>query len=266
MTHPVLARLRGGDPAGRRAACEAAADDPSAVLLVDALVEALGDREPRVAQAAGRALERIGREHDAVRTALGAALRDDDPRRRFEAAWTWARLEPPPIKLLPPVISALAALEGDARWRAVRLVVELGRLHGEVLPLVTSLARDDAAPRVRRLALSALRELAPDAPETVRAHLDASRAPDRGLQRLALTGLAGLARPGPEVWERLAEALEASPDPACRRVAATAAAALPGPPPERMRRALERAASDEAEPALRAAATRALACARAASS
>jgi len=259
VSHPVLARLRAASPDERRAACEAAADDPSAVLLVEALVETLGDPEARVARAASRALERIGRDHDAVLTALSAGLREGDPRRRFEAAWTWARLEPPPIKLLPVVISALDALEGDARWRAVRLVVELGRLHGEVLPLVAGLARDEQRPHARRLALAALRELAPDEPDTVRALLDASRHRDPGLQRLALTGLAGLTQPDAAVWERLAEVLETSPDPTCRRVAATAAGALPGPPPERMRRALERATADAGEPSLRAAASRALA-------
>lgn len=259
MTHPLLARLRHRSRDERRAACEAAPEDPSAVLLVEALVETLGDAEPRVVRAASRALERIGREHDAVLTALGAALRGDAPRQRFEAAWTWARLEPPPIKVLPVVISALDDLERDARWRAVRLLVELGRLHAEVLPLVAGLAQEEGRPRARRLALTALRELAPDEPLTVRAHLEASRHRDPGLQRLALTGLAGLSRPGAEVWERLAEVLETHPDATCRRVAASAAAALPGPPPERMRRALEQATGDAAEPSLRAAASRALA-------
>jgi hypothetical protein len=45
-----------------------------------------------------------------------------------------------------------------------------------------------------------LRELAPGADATLRAHLEASRDADVGLARLALTGLAGLGSPTPETW------------------------------------------------------------------
>ena len=63
MSHPVLERLRDADPEQRRRACEAAPDDPSAVLLVDALAECLGDSAKQVARAASRALTRLGRQH-----------------------------------------------------------------------------------------------------------------------------------------------------------------------------------------------------------
>ena len=258
MTHPLLAALRSGAVEERRAACDAAPGDPSAVLLVDALVAALGDRDPLVVRAAVRALERIGRDHDGVTTALQAALRSEDPRQRLEAAWTWARLEPPPVRLLPAVVSVLERVDGDARWRAARLLVELGRIHGEVAPVVLGLAGPERAPRVRRIALTALRELAPGAPETLRAHLDASRDPDLGLQRLALTGLAGLRAPTALLWERLTSVLEGHADPVCRRIAATAVGAL-GDPPDAARAALVRSAAGDAEPSVRAAATRALA-------
>jgi len=256
VTHPVLAALRSEAADERRAGCEAAAADPSAVLLVEALVGVLGDRDARVVRAATRALERIGRDHEAVLVALRAALRSEDPRQRLEGAWTWARLEPPPIKLLPAVVSALGHVEGDARWRAARLLVELARLHDEVAPVVRNLAGSDQPARVRRIALTALRELEPDSPETVRAHLAASRDPDPGLQRLALTGLAGLRAPTREVWGRLAEVLATHSDPACRRVAATAFGAL-GAAPADARLALERAAANDRDASVRAAAERA---------
>jgi hypothetical protein len=257
VTHPVAAALASGEAPARRAACEAAANDPSAVLLVDALVGALGDRDPTVVRAAVRALERIGREHDAVLTSLSAALRSEDPHHRLEAAWTWARLEPPPVKLLPAIVSTLEHAGGDARWRAARLLVELGRIHGEVVPVVYGLAASDRPPRVRRIALTALRELAPGSPETLRAHLEASRDPDAGLQRLALTGLAGLRSATSEVWSRLSEVLAKHGDPACRRVAATAVGAL-GDPPETVKTALARSAASDADASVRAAAERAL--------
>jgi hypothetical protein len=222
VPHPLVAALHSAVAAERRAACEAAPDDPSAVLLVDALVGALGDRDLAVVRAATRALEKIGRAHESVLVALRPALRSDDPRQRLEAAWTWARLEPPPIKVLPAVVSALADLEGDARWRAARLLVELARMHGEVAPVVRNLVAADQPSRVRAVGLAALRELEPDAPLTREAHLAASRDRDPDLARLALLGLAGLPAPTDEVWRRFAEVVSSHGDAACRAVAARA--------------------------------------------
>ena len=222
MTHPIVAALRSAASEERLAACGAAADDPSAVLLVDPLVAALGDRDARVVRAATRALERIGREHEAVLVALRPALRSEDPRQRLEAAWTWARLEPPPIKLLPAVVSSLAGIDGDARWRAARLLVELARMHGEVAPVVRNLVAAEEPARVRAIGLAALRELEPGSDLTRSAHLAASRDPDAGLARLALLGLAGLAAPTGEVWQRFAEAAASHGDPACRAIATRA--------------------------------------------
>ncbi len=258
MTHPVVAALRSGAAEARREACETAAADPSAVLLVDALVDALGDDDARVARAASHALQRIGREHDTVLTSLRAALRGESARQRLEAAWTWARLEPPPIKLLPAVVSTLDALAGDARWRAARLLVELGRLHAEIVPVVRDLASPAQTPRVRRIGLAVLRDLDPHGDETRRMHLEASRAADPGLQRLALTGLAGLGAATDEVWSRLVEVMAEHPDPGCRRVAATAIGAL-GAPPASALRALCAAADSDDDAGVRAAATRAAA-------
>ena len=222
MTHAIVAALRSAAAEQRRAACDAAPDDPSAVLLVPPLVAALADRDARVVRAATRALERIGRAHTSVLTSLRPALRSDDPRHRLEAAWTWARLEPPPIALLPAIVASLVHLEGDARWRAARLLVELARIHGEVAPVVRNLAAADQPGRVRGIGLAALRELEPGSDATRRAHLAASRDPDPGLARLALLGLAGLAAPTSEVRERFAEVVSSHADPACRRIAARA--------------------------------------------
>ena len=220
-THPVVAARRSAVAAERRAACEAAPADPSAVVLVDPLVAALGDRDTTVVRAATRALERIGRDHESVLFALRSALRSEDPKHRLEAAWTWARLEPPPIKLLPAIVSALPVIDGDARWRAARLLVELARMHGEVAPIVVNLVAPDQPPRVRQIGLAALRELDPAADSTRDAHLAASRDADVGLARLALLGLAGLP-PSHAARERFAEVAAAHPDASCRQIAARA--------------------------------------------
>lgn len=245
MTHPVLASLRVDDPATRRAACAAAAEDPSAVLLVDALCETLDDDDPSVARAASRALASMGAHREAVRTALASALRNEQPRCRMYAALAQARLEPPPIKLLPPLVEALAHAEGEERWQVTQALVELGRLHGEVFPVLRALVETGEPPRVRRLALLALRALGPDRPESASAILDASRSPDLALRRVALSACAGLVVPPDDIVARLAEALATDPDPGSRRCAAAALRALSARTrlPDSAREALERAAS-----------------------
>ncbi|HEX5066978.1 MAG TPA: HEAT repeat domain-containing protein [Myxococcota bacterium] len=261
MSHPLLARLRDADPDARRAACREAPDDPSAVLLVDALCAALADHAKDVACEASKALSRIGARHGGVTAALGAALRGPDPRARLLAALAIARLGPPPLKLLPALVDALALPDGDLRFAAARLLVDLGRLEPEVLGMLCALVAGVERPDVRRMAVFALRELAPDRDETARALVAASRADDAALRRAALTSLAALRDPGDAVFARLCEALAADADPAARSLAASALCELACAHPERVgadvRGALAAAAGAGPLPA-RKAASRAL--------
>jgi len=248
VTHPVLANLRAEDPATRRAACAAAAEDPSAVLLVDALCETLGDSDASVGRAASRALASLGNHRETVRTALAAALRSQQPERRMRGALAHARLEPPPIKLLPPLVEALGHAEAEERWQVIRALVELGRLHDEVFPVLVALVEKEASPRVSRMAVLALRALAPDRAESARAILEASRSPDIALRRVALSACAGLTAASEAIPVRLAEVLSDDVDPTSRRCAAAALRALASHPqlPESVLSALEYAAADEA--------------------
>lgn len=225
MSHPLVERLGAADPEVRRAACADAARDPSAVLLVDALCEALADPEPRVARAASDALASIGARDAEVGERLGAVLRRPGRDRRWWAAFTLARLGPPPIKLLPVLIDTLEHPEGSVRWSAAKLLVELGRLEGEVLPVLLHFVASPERPAVRRMAIFCVRELAPDREESGRALLAASRDPDREIRRAALSALACLLEPGAPVRRRLREAADDA-DPATRHIAATALASL----------------------------------------
>src|SRR4030095_7747413 len=69
VTHPIAAQLASPDPEARRAACVAAPDDPSAVLLAGALAAVLGDPVKAVARAASDALVAIGRRSGGVKDA-----------------------------------------------------------------------------------------------------------------------------------------------------------------------------------------------------
>jgi HEAT repeat protein len=222
VSHPIVERLRHPDPAERRAACLAARSDPAAALLADALGHALGDPVKGVARAASDALVEIGRRERHVDAVLRDALRSDSPRRRFTAAYTSVRLHPPTPGLLPALLEALGSTDGDVRWAAARMLVDLGRLHGEVLGVVVGLLRGGEDAVVRRMAAFCLRELAPDRPESASVLVAATRDPDLHVRRAALSALAGLLDPPPEVWDRLLEALVKDEDSAAKRIAAVA--------------------------------------------
>lgn len=262
MTHPLVAQLASEDPEQRRAACAAAAHDASAVLLADALCTTLGDPVHAVANAAGDALAEIGRRDDSVLRALDQALRGENKRARCYAALTYARLEPPPIKLMPALVDALASSEGSVRWSAAKHLVDMGRVHGEVLPVLLEYSVREPRRDARRMAVHALRELAPDHAETADALLTTTRDPDLVLRRASLAALASLLDPPPEIIERLVEVLIDDRDCASQRIAVTALGELGATSGQKISPAIEtqiRGLADLADdPGLRHAATRAL--------
>jgi HEAT repeat protein len=264
MSHPVTERLCDPDPAERRRACRDAARDPSAVLLADALLPRLADPEASVASAASDALASIGSSDASVVGRLERTLRGPEPEARWWAAYTLARLGPPKMKLLPVLLDGLEHPQSSRRWSAAKLLVELGRLEGEVLPLLLHFAAGRERPAVQRMAVFALRELAPDRPDTARVLLDASRSPDVEVRRAALSALAVVLEEVRAACERLEAALVEEPDPVCRGLAASALGALVrrGVAGDDVRAKLQVAARDDADLAVRRAADTALEASR----
>jgi HEAT repeat protein len=226
VSHPLVERLRSSKPDERVSACREAVEDPSAVVLIDALGEALGDPVKAVACAASDALAHLARELDGVEPVVRLALRSDDASRRWHAALTSARIEPPTLRLLPPIVEALASCEGDVRWKAARLLVEMGRVNPEVLPLVIGLVTGGESADVRRMATHCVRELGPERPESTRALLEGTRDSDRPVRHAALTALAGLTDPSREVFDRLMEVIADPSDAPSRKMAAYSLDAL----------------------------------------
>jgi len=218
----LLAGLASPDPDERRRACLSAPENPSAILLADALGEALGDPEKAVARAASDALVEIATRIGGIESAIRAALRSELPSRRWTAALTAARIRPPGPWLLPPLVEALGSPDGDLRWAAARAIVETGRLHGEVLPLLLAMVRSGEPAVRRRMAIYALRELAPDRIEAAEALLDATRDSDLQVRRAAFTAMAALTVRLPGLEKRLLEAIREDDDAAGRRLAALA--------------------------------------------
>lgn len=263
MSHPVLARLSAINADERRDACMAAVEDPSAALLIEALGEALGDTNKGVARAASDALVQIARVEPAVTGVVRTALRSSDPRRRFAAAFTSVRLEPPGPHLVPALIGALGSADGDVRWSAARMLVDVGRLHGEVLGVLLGLLRAGDQPVVRRMAAFCLRELAPDQPAVAHALVAASEDEEVHVRRAALAAMAALLDPPPAVLRRLVALLDGDGDASSRHIAAVALGELGAADasvlPSGTRERLERLAAGDDDTDLRRAAARALA-------
>ena len=263
MSHPLLERLQDPDRQVRAEACRALAEDPSAVLFLDALADALADPEREVGRAASDALVRLADRHPEVHAVLRRSLHEDDPQLRFRAAYTQARLGPPEPGLLPALVEAFAARDADVRWAAIRIFVDLGRNHGEALTVAIGLARTADAGAVRRSALFCLRELAPDDPAVADVFIEASRHADPEVRRAALTSMAALLAPKPDVAERLLAVLADAADPAAQRLAAIALGELSAraPDPE-TQVALASIVSSAADPHLVRAAAHAIARSR----
>ena len=222
MTHPLVAQLETGDVAARREACNAIVRDASAVLLLEPLRDALADPDPGVRRAAGNALVQLGRNESEVDTLLLAALRSGGTESRFEAAHALAELAPPSPKLLPALIEALGHERRETAWEAARILVDAGRLHAEVAPIVIGLVRAGPSTAVRSMAIACLRELAPEHPEARVALLEASRDDEGSLRRAAFTALPAVeayAEANGEVEARCREAAASDRDPTVRTLA-----------------------------------------------
>ena len=170
-------------------------------------------------RACDEAALRVGAEAG-LRDGLRELLRDPSPLARFGAAFVLFHAERPTLRLLPALLDSLELGDGDARWQAAQMLAALGRLHGEVLPVLLAEARSAASPSRRRMALYALRELAPERDETGAVFLAAVDDGDGHVRRAALSCFAKLSDPPRALAERaLALARGDDPDPRMARIA-----------------------------------------------
>ena len=161
------------------------------------------------------------RSEPALRDALRETLADPRPAARFAAAFVLFHAERPGLRLLAPLLESLELADGDARWQAAQMLAALGRLHGEVLPVLLAEARGAQSAVRRRMALYALRELAPERSETAEVFLAALEDEDGAVRRAALSCFAKLSDPPRALAEAALElARGRDPDPRMARIAA----------------------------------------------
>jgi HEAT repeat protein len=189
------------------------------VSELDALFERLGasDRETQ-RRACDEAVGRL-RDDAAFRREIVRVLRDGTPIARFSAAFVLFQ-EGPTLRILPALLDALELDDGDLRWSAAHMLATLGRSQAEVLPVLLQETQAGASPRRRRMALYAVRELAPEQPASEQAFLSALADPHPDVRRAALSSLAKLAAPSLPSLQRVLQVLAEDADLKMRRIAA----------------------------------------------
>ncbi len=258
MTDELRADLEAADPDRRRTALERLARVPVALVrsLLPAVVACLATPDKGVQRLAADLLRDVAPDlRTDVITALRAAIGSDDAAWRWGAAWALGRLAIVEPGMLPPLVEALGARDGDQRWAAAELLTTAARVHLHLVLRVVLAAAEDAGAERRKMALYVLRDVAPADPAVrdatsrgladpavgvrfaalaalVRLEplpsdacarvLDLARTdPDAGLRRAALTTLGAIGRGVSDV-ERAVASASASDDPATRRAAAIA--------------------------------------------
>ncbi len=165
--------------------------------------------------------ERLG-ERPELREALRSTLREGTPLARFAAAFVLFGAERPTLRLLPALLDALELEDGDIRWQATQMLATLGRLQGEVFPVVVHEARNARSPLRRRMALYTLRELAPESEETATVTADALDDPVAEVRRAALTCFGKLSGAKRDALDRVLGIATSHSDPRMRSLAAVA--------------------------------------------
>jgi hypothetical protein len=221
----LLADLAAPDVDRRRAALErlAMGGERLDAATIAALVACLATPRKAVQRGAADLLARVAPADRAmVVDRLRAALAGADAAFRWGAAYCLGRLGLVDAAIVPTLVEALGARDGDQRWAAADLLVVCARAHrADVLAAMLAAAADDEPDR-RKMALYVLRDVAPEEPAlhatTVRALSDAAV----GVRLAALAVLVRLEpRPG-DAWRLVDGLVRSDPDPGVRRAALAA--------------------------------------------
>jgi HEAT repeat protein len=184
------------------------------------LLEPLGSSDRATQRVACERATALLRQKPEFRETLHGWLLQSNPRLRFAAAYVLFRAGRATLRLLPALLDSLELDDGDLRWTAAHMLATLGRMQAEVCPVLLHECRNAASPRRRRMAVYALRELAPERAETQQAFLGALGDSDSMVRRASLSSLAKLTAPGRSCLERVLEIARSDPDARMQSIAA----------------------------------------------
>ena len=205
------------------------------------LFDSLGLPVKRLQRRAAEALAALDSAGVVIRPSLEARLEGGSFSGRWGAAYALARAGDPPEAVLPVLLEAMAATDGDLRWAAARIAVD--QVRSPALPSALLAAAADDRPELRKMAVYCLRDLAMRSPECEARFRTALRDEAAGVR---LAGMSALARLGIDPATTAAALLPLLHDaePGVQRAAAATIGRLGCRTPE-VAAALERAAGAE---------------------
>jgi HEAT repeat protein len=217
-----LAEFDAADPLGRRTALErfAASTAPLDGAAIVAVVACLDTPLKAVQRRAADLLSQVeaGARTEVV-SRLRTAIVSDNPRLRWGATYALGRLGIVEPAMIGPLLEALGQQDGDQRWAAVDLLIACACSHPELVKSTLLDAAADPEPERRKMALYALRNVAPASPDVHQATLRGLRDPAVGVRFAALSALARLEPIPPEASALVLALCRGDPDAGLKRAA-----------------------------------------------
>jgi HEAT repeat protein len=219
LPHEILAALAGDDPHAFREVLLALESGrlTADAAVVERLVELLAEASKEVRRRAAGALGLAVTEAD-HRASLARVLSDDEPQRRWGAAFALARAGFGGADVARAAIEALGDEDGDVRWAAAGIVCTGASSDDTVLEMVLTAARTGASPQ-RKMAIYCARNLSAGDADL---YLAALRDGDTGVRLAALSGLSRLLPADARSVEALVVSMRGDVDAGVRRAAAAA--------------------------------------------
>jgi hypothetical protein len=190
----IAESLSSGEPARQLLALDALLEcdrrGPLPEPLLALALDALGNERKAVQRTAAQVLALWSRTTADVASRLRALLRDEPLRHRFGAAFALAKLGPDPA-MMPVLLETLGEADGDMRWAAATLVVDLARERPAFRDELHSLAASGTAGQ-RKMAIYCLRDLGETGAGLEEILVADLTHPDEGVRLAALAALGRL--------------------------------------------------------------------------
>ncbi|MGH7804013.1 MAG: HEAT repeat domain-containing protein, partial [Candidatus Binatia bacterium] len=194
--------------------------------LLALVLDALGHERKAVQRNAAQVLALWSRTTPEVSEHLRALLGRGPLRHRFGAAFALAKLGPDPATL-PVLLETLGEADGDMRWAAAALVVELARRNPELRDALVKLAARGTAAQ-RKMAFYCLRDLGGASAELEEILGENLAQADPGVRLAALAALGRLFAEKDSALRAVLRVARADADDGVRRAAVSQLGGFPG--------------------------------------
>jgi HEAT repeat protein len=225
--------------------CDRRAPLPEPIL--GPLLACLGHRRKAIQRTAAEVLALWSRATPEIRTRLLRLLASGDFHLRWGTAFTLAKIGPEPASL-PVLIETLGRSDGDMRWAAQGIVVDLARKSAEIHGALLDLA-SEGSPTQRKMSLYCLRDLGRRLASLLGILLDQLKHAEGDVRLAALSALARLYADDAAIVSPIIDVVRFDPEPGVRRAAVSTLGKLRrgSPHAPEIERVLDEASSSDDE-------------------